>query len=1171
VQRTVLESLIYASLASIPGLAVVLASPTAVAAPPTGGLGVIGGVVKDTKSGEPLAGALVILQCACLGQPQERTTSANGVYSFNDLPTGSYTIQVLSGRANVSKLVQLPRGAAFRANFALDPERQEDIVIVVETPVIEPRSGFRIGGRQAQDIPVGQSPTNNWTAVVDISPTSGGDGAGSTIAGQTGASNKYEVDGMNVTSPAFGTVGASIVMEFLQDVEVKESGYDAEFGGASGGQVSARRVAGSSTLRGEAAVRMTPRLAAPRLIQATDEALRVSQVGDYQAQAVVVMSGPLAGKQSKLRDRLFFTIGLAPGGTQFSLRQSFYHRIDLDDSGGYEGCPYENGTNDCVEGGNYIATSKFAEQKFKTGMVNFQYVAGLDWAITPRHKLGFTAVGGPTFQRTTYRLPFAFDPNAFGTNPSADPLGGSSRIATGIVNYHFGTTLAHTTSVGLNYQGRAFDDKLEIDAGVSYFQAVYQDAWRLDNPQLENIPATQEQDNQGRNLYEFLDRSGAVDRVPGVDDACNGSNLPGVACPTRAWLSGGLGEYDRDVQRRVQANLTFTHFFEALGSHQVKWGGVMAWDQRDSVYTYSGSNEADFYDNCAAGEGGGGEYCYNPSDNTYSFDRSARVNNHRRIYVDTDNPDNRIAQGFGVARHEQKDLRALADPLGRGVRVDAYDETLATFNYGVFLQDKWAILSNLYVSGGVRWEIQDMRDIFGQTKILIWDNVAPRLGVVYDWTDEGKSRLYASYGWFYQPLPLQLNSRVFGGLVQVNRSYQQSDCYGQTTTTASGDAKPRIDANGQPTEYCVDSNSSTTGLTEGAIVPRLRGQYNQQFQLGYEHEVVEDLLLGVRWLHTDLGRAVEDVSTNGGQNFIIANPGLAVREQDIAAQQAECAELQRQFDSFGPDNDEKNVVARELNRCNFLVDAYTQVGRQYVKPTRNYDAWTIQVQKRFAKNWLLMASYTYSRLVGNYDGFVDPVNGSINIGASTQYDTPELVRNSYGPLSGNVPHRLKLDGFYSFDLGPAGRLTLGTSLRMSSGAPVNVRSDTPNFNYIGNYLIYLLPRGAGGQLRPNYQWNLSAGYAYPLPHDLELEFNVRVFNVTNAKAVLRVDNVYTFQAARPIAGGDLSDLKHAKVWAQGGGANNFFNREVVQPQGNFGVETSFQQPLSAQFELKLRF
>jgi hypothetical protein len=1164
VKRSLLKSLISVSLVTVPGFGVLLAPEAAEAAPPASDKGVISGAVKTPK-GEAVEGAIVILQCTCLSSTRETNTNASGFYSFQDLPAGQYTVQVLKDKSDVSKVVQLPRGAKFRANFSLNPEQEQVITIVVEaTPVRQDTTTALKMGEEIKQLPVGNDTARDFTAVAEIAPTATRDAAGISLGGTTGAETRYSIDGADVSTPAFGTVGATLIQEFVQEVEVKEAGYDAEFGGAAGGQVAARRFAGSNTVRGEAGVRFTPRLADPRFITATDESLRVTMVGDYNAQAYAIVSGPIK------KDKLFFTIGVAPSGTRNTLTQSFYNRLDLDGSGGFEGCPYENGTNDCVEGGNYIATEKFAEQKFRTGVFNFGYIAGLDWAVTPRHRLGLTAQGGPSFQRTTYRLPFSSDPNAFGTNPSVDPLGGASRIATGVVNDHFGTTLGHQTLVGLNYEGRVLDDKMEIDAGVSYFQFVGEDAWRLDNPHLKNIPTTQEQDSQGRNLYEFLDRAGAVDLVPNVDEACNGAQLPGLACPTRFWLSGGIGEYNRDIQRRVQGRLNFTHFFDGAGAHQVKWGGEVSWMQRRSIFTYSGSNSAEFYDNCGAGELGGGEYCYNPASNTYDFDRSLRVNNHRFTIVDTDNPDNRYTRGFGTVRHEQNDLRALADPLGRGVRVDNYDETLSTINYGIFLQDKWAILSNLYISAGVRWEIQDMRDIFGDTKILIWDNVAPRLGVVYDWTDEGKSRLFASYGWFYQPLPVQLNSRVFGGLVNVNRFYKQSDCFGQTTTTASG-THSRVDDYGQPTEYCIDSNTGTSGLTEGAIVPRLRGQYNQQFQVGYEQEVIEDLVIGFRWLHTDLGRAVEDVSTNGGQNFLIANPGEAVSDSDIAAQEAQCSDLQNRYEAFDPDNDERNVVARELNRCNFLVNAYRQINQMFDRPTRNYDAWTFTLQKRFARNWLLLASYTYSRLVGNYDGFVDPINGSINIGASTQYDIPELVRNSYGALSANIPHRVKVDGFYSFDLKQAGRLTLGTSFRFQSGFPINVRSDIPNFNYRGGFLVYMLPRGAGGRVQPNYQWNLSAGYAYPLPKDLEIEFNARVLNVTNAKAVLRVDDIYTYQSSRPIAGGDLGDLKHAKVWAQGGGADNFFGRTIVQPQGNFGVESQFQQPLSAQFELKLRF
>jgi hypothetical protein len=443
--------------------------------------------------------------------------------------------------------------------------------------------------------------------------------------------------------------------------------------------------------------------------------------------------------------------------------------------------------------------------------------------------------------------------------------------------------------------------------------------------------------------------------------------------------------------------------------------------------------------------------------------------------------------------------------------------------------------------------------------------VGPRVGVVYDWTDEGKSRLFASYGWFFQPIPLQLNSRVFGGLVTVRRTYRNSDCLGRTTEVG-GNVYQRVE-NGQPTEWCVDFPWSTDGLTSGSIVPRLRGQYNEQFQIGYEQEVIEDLVLGVQWLHTNLGRAVEDVSTNGGLNFLIANPGVPVADEDIADKEQECTNLETQLEGMDLEDENRGDVARRLQQCLFLADAYTRLNELFDPPSRNFDAWTFRIQKRFAQNWILLASYTYSRLVGNYDGWVNPLTGSINIGVAPQYDIPELVRNSFGPLSFDQPHRAKLDGFYSFDLREAGRLTLGTSFRFASGYPVSLRAYN---NRYGGAVVYLLPRGAGGRVEPNYQWNLSAGYAYPLPGDLEIEFSARIINVTNSKAVIRVDNVYTFHNARPISGGDLSDLKHAKI-QNSSNPTEFFQRVIVAPQGNYGVERQFQTPLSGQFELKLRF
>jgi hypothetical protein len=85
-----------------PLLAAVLASATA---PPTGHA--LQGIVRHARTREPLPNALVILQCTCLTGMREQITNEHGLYRFRDLPRGTYTVQVLAGEANVSKIVQL--------------------------------------------------------------------------------------------------------------------------------------------------------------------------------------------------------------------------------------------------------------------------------------------------------------------------------------------------------------------------------------------------------------------------------------------------------------------------------------------------------------------------------------------------------------------------------------------------------------------------------------------------------------------------------------------------------------------------------------------------------------------------------------------------------------------------------------------------------------------------------------------------------------------------------------------------------------------------------------------------------------------------------------------------------------------------------------------------------
>jgi hypothetical protein len=116
--------------------------------------GVFNGVIKNSVTREPIANAMVVLQCSCLSAPRERFTNERGIYSFDELPAGNYTIQVLAGRANLSKVTELPRGAKFRANFSLDPRVVSTDVIVVYDARRVPDKGWSNCGIREQSTPI---------------------------------------------------------------------------------------------------------------------------------------------------------------------------------------------------------------------------------------------------------------------------------------------------------------------------------------------------------------------------------------------------------------------------------------------------------------------------------------------------------------------------------------------------------------------------------------------------------------------------------------------------------------------------------------------------------------------------------------------------------------------------------------------------------------------------------------------------------------------------------------------------------------------------------------------------------------------------------------------------------------------------------------------------------
>ncbi|MEM6996086.1 MAG: carboxypeptidase-like regulatory domain-containing protein [Myxococcota bacterium] len=88
----------------------------------------IKGIVADVGTGERAPNVLVVLQCECLQESRETTTNANGLFTFRDLPPGSYTVQFLAGSADSMVVIDLVKGEVASVRASVDPDAEPIIV-----------------------------------------------------------------------------------------------------------------------------------------------------------------------------------------------------------------------------------------------------------------------------------------------------------------------------------------------------------------------------------------------------------------------------------------------------------------------------------------------------------------------------------------------------------------------------------------------------------------------------------------------------------------------------------------------------------------------------------------------------------------------------------------------------------------------------------------------------------------------------------------------------------------------------------------------------------------------------------------------------------------------------------------------------------------------------------
>jgi len=210
--------------------------------------GSIQGVVKDAQGGV-LPGVTVEARSPQVVGVSTVVSDAEGVYRFPALPPGTYEITAsLQGFNTAKSSAAIAVGQLLRIDMTMAVAGVAETVIVVgESPLIDVKqnASFATIQRDMMDrIPKGR----DFTSVVATAPGANNESyaGGTQIDGASGSENRFIVDGMDTTNMQSGVSGKTVLLDFIQEVQVKSSGYNAEFGGATGGVINVLSKAGSN-------------------------------------------------------------------------------------------------------------------------------------------------------------------------------------------------------------------------------------------------------------------------------------------------------------------------------------------------------------------------------------------------------------------------------------------------------------------------------------------------------------------------------------------------------------------------------------------------------------------------------------------------------------------------------------------------------------------------------------------------------------------------------------------------------------------------------------------------------------------------------------------------------------------------------------------------------------
>ncbi len=385
--------------------------------------GSIEGVVKDT-SGAMLPGVTVEAKNLGSGSVSTAVSGTDGIYRFPALPPGSYQVtSTLNGfQTTRHENVRLELGQILKVDFAMSVAAlTESVQVTAESPIIDVKqntAALSIQSDLIDLIPKGR----DFTQVVNSAPGTQqeGRGGGIMIDGASGSENRFIVDGMDTTALQTGVSNKEVLTDFLQEVQIKSSGYNAEYRAATGGVITAITKSGTNSYRGEVGAYYEPNdwygdvrgsLRLNPTNQNIAEYTFTPRDDQYTVEPVVSLGGPI------MQNRLWFFIGYLPQLSEHKRTVTFTqnnqtatfdnptrdHNLNWNVTGQLtNNLRFRvNGINETAQGGvslpgkepngTSLSNPSLFPNPLRTDTFNNLYSGVVDWVATPKTYFNVTA------------------------------------------------------------------------------------------------------------------------------------------------------------------------------------------------------------------------------------------------------------------------------------------------------------------------------------------------------------------------------------------------------------------------------------------------------------------------------------------------------------------------------------------------------------------------------------------------------------------------------------------------------------------------------------------------------------------------------------------------------------------------------------------------------------